>query len=74
MTIGTTLTDACVIHLVEKTGRGGSEQRTMVLPNPEFAEWLMRLPGGWSNIEWQQSGTGKTSLPAPLHGQCLEGQ
>jgi hypothetical protein len=74
MTIGTTLTDACAIHLGEKIGRGGSGQRTMVLPNPDFEEWLMRIPGGWSSIAWPPSETDKTCLPAPLLGQSLDVQ
>jgi hypothetical protein len=74
MTTGTTLTDACVIHLGEKTGRGGTTQRTMVLPSPEFAEWLMRWPGGWSRLDSPPLGMGKIrSLPQPL-GASSEGQ
>ena len=64
MTTGTTLTDACAIHLGEKIGRGGAAQRIMVLPNPVFEEWLMRLPGNWSKLESPPLETDKTpSLP-----------
>jgi hypothetical protein len=59
MTIGTTLTDACTIHLGEKIGRVGKQQRTMVLPNPEFVEWLMRWPGAWSKLDSPESVMGK---------------
>ncbi len=74
MTIGTTLTDACVIHLGEKIGRGGKTQRIMVLPSPEFAEWLMRWPGGWSRLDSAPLATGRIRSSPQRLGESSEGQ
>jgi site-specific DNA-cytosine methylase len=69
---GTTLTDACQIHLGVTTRAAGDRQPALVLPNPEFAEWLMRLPGGWSRIGSPPSEMDKTCSPAPLRGAYSE--
>jgi hypothetical protein len=69
---GETLTDACRILLGEKTGRDGNGHGVMVLPHPEFAGWLMRLPGNWSKLKSLPSETDKMSSLLASPGESLE--
>lgn len=71
---GTTMTDACAIHLGETIGPAGNGPRIMVLPNPDFVEWLMRWPGGWSRLDSPESETDKIRSAPPRRGACSEGR
>lgn len=70
---GTTLTDACEIHHGATTRQAGQRLPATVLPNPDFAEWLIRWPCGWSRLDSEPSEMAKTLSSRPRPGTCSEG-
>lgn len=71
---GTTMRVACEIHLgVEMKPDGGAPDET-VLPTPEFVEWLMHLPGGWSRPASLSLETDRMCSVLLRPGRCSGGQ
>lgn len=48
---GTTLTDAVVSHHGGETRGGGRKHAAPFVPNPDFVEWLMGFPEGWTRSD-----------------------
>ncbi len=70
---GTTLTDACEAHHGVEPRKPGQKLPATVLPNPDFSEWILRLPAQWSLLDSPPSGMRKILSSQRPHGGSSAG-